>query len=90
MSDLCWNYDGAYTVETMIYGNPKVTNPDTRAANIESHLKVLTEYNNNARRTKWDLPEYKKVIFLQGLITEDDDSYAYEWNTQHKRFDQVK
>tara|TARA_Y100000592_G_scaffold32922_1_gene52300 strand:+ start:5853 stop:7073 length:1221 start_codon:yes stop_codon:yes gene_type:complete len=90
VSDLGWNYDGTYTVETMIYGNPKVTNPDTRAANIESHLKVLTEYNNNARRTKWGLPEYKKVIFLQGLITEDDDSYAYEWNTQHRRFDQVK
>ena len=91
IEDLEWSrkISDVYNVEVMIFGNPKVMLPATREKNIESHLKTLTALNVHKKRSAWGLPLYSKVLYLQGLITEDDSSYAYEWNAQNKKFDKI-
>ena len=91
IEDLEWSRktDETYSVEVMIFGNPKVMLPSTREKKIEAHINKLTTLNLHEKRSKWGLPLHTKVIFLQGLITEEDSSYGYEWNVQTKQFDKV-
>ena len=48
MIDLEWSrkVDDAYEVEVMIFGNPKVMDPETRKDKIEKHIKILTSSRN--------------------------------------------
>jgi hypothetical protein len=91
IEDLEWSRKvvDSYSVEVMIFGNPKVMLPSTREKKIETHIKKLTALNLHAKRSKWGLPLHTKVVFLQGLITEEDHSCGYEWNVQTKQFDKV-
>jgi hypothetical protein len=91
IEDLEWSrkVENPYSVEVMIFGNPKVMLPSTREKKIEAHIKKLTALNLHAKRSKWGLAPYTKVVFLQGLITEEDHSCGYEWNVQTKQFDKV-
>lgn len=89
IEDLEWSrkVNIPYTVEVMIFGNPKVMLPSTRGKKIETHIKTLTTLNKHEKRSKWGLPLYSKVVFLQGLIADEDHSHGYEWNVQTQQFD---
>jgi len=91
MQDLQWSrkIDDAYDVEVMIFGNPKVMDPDTRKENIEKHIKNLTAYNNHEQRPKWKCARYTKIVFLKGLISDEDYDYAYQWNSQTKQYNKI-
>jgi hypothetical protein len=77
-----------FDVEAMIYGDPQVKTLETRKTKIEALIKAIKDYNNHPKRKKWGLPLYTKLVFLKGLISEEDSHRAFEWNTQYNRFDE--
>ena len=91
MVDLEWSrkVDDAYEVEVMIFGNPKVMDPETRKDKIEKHVKNLTSYNTHEKRSTHKYPLYTKIVFLKGLIADEDYNYGYKWNSQTKQFNKI-
>ena len=91
MQELMWSRKetkALFDVEAMIYGDPQVKTLETRKTKIEALIKAIKDYNNHPKRKKWGLPLYTKLVFLKGLISEEDSHRAFEWNTQYNRFDE--
>jgi hypothetical protein len=92
MFELSWKLgEGAptFTTEATIYGNPKVSTVESRNTAIVKLVKKIEKYNNDPMRAISRLARYEKLTFLKGLITSEDKTYAYAWNSQKKKFDQV-
>ena len=75
------------SVHLVLAGSPSWTALATRKTEMKKMIKKIAEWNTNERTINWKLPQIEKIVMPKALRGCGDETYAYEWNEQKKRFD---